>query len=75
MKGGENKMRKSRNGLRPVIILEWSGIKNIEGYLLHIGQTSNLEKGINKPCALIEGEDGTIIECDIYNVQFDDIEY
>ena len=65
-------MRKSRNGLRPVLVKSDLG-EVIKGYLLKIGQEGSIEDGINQ-VALIEEENGFVSQWNAYNIKFDDIE-
>jgi hypothetical protein len=64
-------IRESRNGLRPVTVNAYG--KEIQGYLLYIGQEGSLEEGIGI-CAVIELLDGGVTEYDVCKIQFDDIE-
>lgn len=70
-KEGDENMRESRNGLRPVTVRE--GKTEFKGYLVGFNQEGNMQDGIHYYAA-IEGMDGGISQYCAYDVQFDDVE-
>jgi hypothetical protein len=63
-------MREKRNDLRPVLI-SWNG-ENVKGYFHCFCQVGNVEEGIEQ-YALVELEDGTVIQPFAHGIKFEDV--